>query len=105
LLGGITGSVVGCMGALVGVLAHRGRGRRLALGFLKALLAVGAVSLALGILAVLRSQPYEVFYPLLLEGAICLGLPLFLQRVVRRRYEEIELRRISARDLGTRSLP
>lgn len=103
LVGGITGSVIGGMGALIGILASKGKGRGLAMTFLKALMALGAVSLAFGALALLRSQPYEVFYPLLLEGALCLGLPLFLLPVIRRRYEELELRKMAARDLGMRS--
>jgi hypothetical protein len=101
LAGAIMGSLIGCMGALIGVLAQKGRGRGLALGFLRTLLVLAAVALGSGMVAVLRSQPYEVFYPLLLCGVLGLGLPLYLLPVVRRRYEEVELRKLSARDLGT----
>jgi hypothetical protein len=100
LAGGIAGSVIGSMGALIGILASRGRGRVLAVGLLKLMMAVGAVALAVGAVALVRSQPYEVFYPLLLEGVVCLGLPLFLLPVVRRRYADIERRRMAAQDLG-----
>ena len=103
LVGGIAGSLIGCMGAVIGLLAQKGRGRSLALTFVKGMMAVGAVSLAFGVVAVLRSQPYEVFYPLLLMGALCSFLPLLLLPVIRRRYEDLELRKMTAQDVGTRS--
>lgn len=103
VVGGLTGGVIGLMGAVIGVLAQKGRGRSLALAFLKAMITVGAVALALGAVALLRSQPYEVFYPLLLVGALSFVIPLFLQPVVRRHYEDLELRKMTAQDLGTRS--
>ena len=66
--------------------------------FLKAMIALGAVSLALGALALLRSQPYEVFYPLLLVGTLSFVIPFFLQPIVRRHYETLELRKMTAQD-------
>jgi len=101
LVGGIAGSVIGCLGALIGFLTQKAKGRGFALGLLKALLAMGAVSLGFGLIALLRSQPYAVVYPLLLGGVLCLGLPLFLLPTVRRRYEDLELRKMRAQDLGT----
>jgi hypothetical protein len=44
-------------GVVIGLLARKGRGRGLALLVLKAVTALGAVSLAFGAMAVLRSQP------------------------------------------------
>ena len=98
LVGGLTGALLGCLGALVGVLGGLGKGRSVVMGLLGLMLAIGAVALALGVVAVLRSQPYEVFYPLLLVGIICSIVPPFSLRALRRRYEEVELRRMQALD-------
>jgi hypothetical protein len=98
LVGGLTGGLLGCLGALVGVLGGLGKGRRVVMGLLGLMLAIGAVALALGVVAVLRSQPYAVFYPLLLVGILCSVVPLFSLRSLRRRYEEVELRRMRALD-------
>jgi len=98
LVGGITGSVIGCLGGLIGLLAGSGKGRALVVTLLKAMVGFGVAGLLAGVVALLRSQPYAVFYPLLLEGALCGILPLFLLPVVRRRYEQSELRRMRALD-------
>jgi hypothetical protein len=55
------------------------------------LLAVGLVALALG-------QPYAVWYPLLLMGVLDPVLAFSLLPSARRRFEEIELRRMRALD-------
>jgi hypothetical protein len=102
LVGGLTGSVLGCVGAAIGVLASRGKARKFVLGLARALLAFGSIALVLGIVALLRAQPYEVYSPLLLEGVICVTLPAWLIPVLRRRYEELELRKMAARDLSAR---
>ncbi len=102
LLGGIAGSILGCLGGMVGWLASTGRARRLALGTVKLMSLVGVMALAAGGIALARSQPYAVYYPLLLIGAICTALPAALLRSIRRRYEEIELRRMRAMDVRSR---
>jgi hypothetical protein len=103
LVGGISGSVIGCLGALVGALAGRGKGRVLALGLLKAMVACGVAAATFGVVALLRSQPYEVVYPLLLEGILCTVLGAVLLPRLRRRYEELELRRMRALDVASRA--
>ncbi len=102
LLGGIAGSILGCLGALVGWLAATGRARRVALGTLKVMILLGVIALAGGGFALLRSQPYAVYYPLLLLGFLCVVIPAGLFRAIRKRYEEIELRRMRAMDLPSR---
>jgi hypothetical protein len=102
LAGGIAGSVIGCAGALIGLLASRGKGRAIVLGLAKGMLVFGAAALALAVVALLRAQPYEVVYPLVLEGILCLVLPAYLIPVLRRRYDEVELRKMEARDLSAR---
>ena len=103
LAGGVAGSVIGCIGALIGILAPRGRGRAAILALLKAMTAFGAVCLAAGVAALVKSQPYAVYYPLLLLGSLAFVLPLGLTPVIKRRYEELELRKMTAQDLGTPS--
>jgi len=98
LIGGIVGGLFGCLGALIGILAGRGKARAFVMGALKATVVIGLASLALGIVAVACSQPYAVCYPLLLLGVLLTVLPIGMSRTVRRRYEQIELRKIQVMD-------
>jgi hypothetical protein len=102
LVGGVVGSLLGCVGAVIGMLAGRGKGRAIVLALAKAMLVFGAVSLVLGVVALFRGQPYEVYYPLLLCGVLDVVLPAVLIPVLRRRYEELELRKMTAQDLSAR---
>lgn len=102
LVGGLVGSLLGCVGAVIGVLAGRGKGRAVVLGLAKGMLVFGAASLVLGVVALLRGQPYEVYYPLLLCGVLDVVLPAVLIPVLRRRYAELELRKMAAQDLSAR---
>ncbi len=99
-LGGTAGSLVGALGALIGVLASAGKGRRVAFGALRMMQAIGAIALVSGVVAVVRAQPYAVFYPLLLVGVLASVLPLTLAPTLRKRFEDSELRRMSALDAG-----
>jgi hypothetical protein len=90
LAGGVAGAVLGGFGALIGVLVSLGRGRAFVLGLLNVEIVLGAIVLAAGVVALQRAQPYEVYYPLLLCGALCVGLAFFGRPVIRRRYEEAE---------------
>ncbi len=94
--GAIAGSILGCLGGLLGWLTSTGRARRVALVTMKLMILVGVIALAVGGVAVARSQPYAVYYPLFLLGTLCAVLPAALFRSIRRRYEEIELRRMRA---------
>lgn len=105
LIGGITGGVVGCLGGLIGVLAGLGRSRNFVLTLAKALLCFGVLSLLVGLVALGLGQPYAVWYPLLLLGVILTAVIGANLRTLRRRYEELELRRMAAMDVaaGSRS--
>ena len=105
LIGGVAGSLVGCLGALIGVLASRGRAKRFVATAIVSLAIGGALAFAAGVVALSRSQPYAVYYPLLLIGFLAVVIPLGLRPSIRRRYEEIELRRMRARDLLIRVSP
>ena len=97
-IGAILGSVLGLMGAVVGVLAGSGRARRFALGLMSAALACGLVLLVIGFVALFRSQPWHVYYPFMLAGALATLVFGGLFQSVRRRYLELELRKMSAVD-------
>jgi len=100
LIGGLLGASLGLLGAAVGLLAGRGLARGFVLGAMRAGVVVGLVALAVGIVAVVQSQPYAVYYPLLLVGLLCLVLPLGLLRTIRRRYEQLEFRKMEAQDMA-----
>lgn len=100
LIGGIGGPIIGLCGVMIGILAGIGKARRFVVALAASLTAFGAISAIFGVIALLLGQPYEVYYPLLLVGfilsAVCGGnLPL-----LRRRYEQIELRKMAAMDAG-----
>ena len=98
LVGGIAGSLIGCLGGLIGWLSSRGRARRFVLGTMRLLIVLGLAALGLGVYAVLEGQPSAVFYPLLLIGIICVAVLGGLFPGIRRRYDELELRRMRAQD-------
>lgn len=98
ILGGIVGSVTAILGALLGWLSSAGRAKAFVLNTLKGIAWVGVGVFLLGAVAFLRSQPYAVYYPLLLLGGIAAVVGFFLPRSVSKRYEDLELRRMQALD-------
>lgn len=96
--GAVGGAMFGLWGALIGVLAHRGRGRGIVMGSLWALIGIGAMALLLGAIAVFVGQPYHVWYPLLLLGGILVAVTLGNRRGIGKRYLEAEERRMAAAD-------
>ena len=94
------GVLLGCIGALTGLLASRGRCRGLVMGIMRAMLVIGVAALAMGVVAVFKSQPFAVFFPLLLAGLIAAFLSLVLTSAIRRQYEQHELRKMQALDVA-----
>jgi hypothetical protein len=97
-IGGIGGSIVGLLGAVIGTLGGLGKARRFVVALTATLVGAGVLSLIVGLIALALGQPYPVYYPLLLLGiiltAVCGGnLPM-----LRRRYQQIELRKMAAMD-------
>lgn len=105
LFGGIAGTVFGCLGGLIGTLAGLGKARPLVVALMVAMLVAGILNLVAGIVALSLGQPYAVYYPLLLLGAISTLVIGPLLPTIRRRYAEIELRKMSALDAGGEQLP
>ncbi len=96
--GGGFGAVMGGFGALIGTLVSMGRARGFVTGLINALILLGACLLLAGVWAMFGKQPYHVFYPLLLIGALCSCLMGWFRVTVRKRYEQWELRRMQALD-------
>lgn len=97
-IGGAFGAFAGIIGALTGLMASRGLARRAVLGAMTALVAIGVCQLVAFVVAVTHSQPYHVWFPLVLGGAIDVAVFGTLIPVAKRRYEALELRRMSALD-------
>ena len=74
----------------------RGRNKGLVIGLLGSLAAGGLLLLVVGIVALAASQPYHVWYPLVLCGAI-LGLVCGINLpIVAMKYRQAEARRLDA---------
>jgi hypothetical protein len=56
--------------------------------------------LTAGLVGLGLKQPYGVYYPLLLGGSICSIVGGVSYSIVRKRYAEVELRRMQALDAG-----
>jgi hypothetical protein len=98
LIGGIGGSVLGCGGALIGCLAGLGRARRLVLGLTWGFIGLGVASLIAGVAALVLRQPYGVWYVLLLGGIIGTAVFGANLRTIRKRYDDLEVRRMTSAD-------
>lgn len=97
-LGGTFGALIGCIGAMMGWLVSKGRARRAVIATMTALIVLGILQLGLGAVSLAYSQPYHVWFPLVLGGVLDVALFGPLLFVARRRYQDIELRRMRALD-------
>jgi hypothetical protein len=98
LIGGIGGSIIGCFGGLIGLLASRGKARKFVLALTKIFIALGILSLIAGMIALAAKQPYAVYYPLLLMGFILTLVCSINLPSIQRRYDELEIRRMTSVD-------
>jgi len=96
--GGIAGSVLGVLFAVLSWLAYRGRARRFVLTVMRVTVGIGILFLVLGVFAGLSSQPYGVAFPPSLTGILFTVIPLARLPAVRRQYEQQELRKMEALD-------
>jgi len=93
------GSLLGLLGGLIGTLAGLGKARRLVLGATQTMFLLGLVGTVAGIVGVFLAQPFYVHLPLLVIGVICVAVAGPLVFVLRRRYEQLELRKMAAMDI------
>ena len=97
--GTIYGVSVGLLGALTGILLPRGKAKTLVIGLASLFLALAIFFLTLGVVALLKGQPYGVWYALLLPGFIGLmvvgcNFPMLIIG-----YRQAERRKMQARDM------
>jgi len=98
LIGGIGGTVIGCFGALIGCLAGMGKARKFVLTATKVFIGLGILLTGAGLVAVVVKQPYAVWYLLLLTGVILTSVFGANLRSIRKRYDDLEMRRMTAMD-------
>lgn len=98
IIGGVGGSLLGCLGALIEWLASRGKAQHFVVNAARVLIGVGAASTLGGLTAVALRQPYGVWYALLLFGVLDVVIFPFRLRRYQDRYREIELRRMTSMD-------
>lgn len=99
-IGAVAGSVLGCLGAIIGTLSWLGKARRVVLWLVVLTLFVGIAAVAVGTIALAVGQPYPVYYPLVLGGGIATVVMGVCLPSLRRRYRQIELRKMTALDMG-----
>ncbi|KAA3608716.1 MAG: hypothetical protein DWQ01_11470 [Planctomycetota bacterium] len=97
--GGVGGSLIGIFGAMAGVLAPKGKGRTLVLGGMAAFAILGVAILGIGLTALFSGQPYGIWYPMVLAGAIIAIVCLAVRPGIAKVYRQAEQRRIDAESL------
>jgi hypothetical protein len=98
LIGGIGGSLIGCLGGLIGLLVSKGKARHFVLAAVKYFIALGILLTAAGLVAAVLQQPYDVWYALLLPGVILVLVFSLNLHSIQRRYDELEIRRMTSID-------
>jgi hypothetical protein len=96
LIGGIAGSLLGVLGATLGLLVSRRRARGFVVGTTIGFGIIGAGLLIAGAVAVATSQPYAVWYPLMLLGGLLTVFSFVLRVLASRAYTDAEMRRMRA---------
>lgn len=103
LIGGIGGSALGVLGGvfggLCGWLVPKGRGKDLLVGMTVAMAVLGVGCLLTAATALATGQPYAVWYTFLLPGFLSALLGTIFFFTLRKRYREVELRKMHAQDL------
>ena len=97
-MGGLGGALVGCLGGLIGWLVSRGKARTFVIFLIVLLVCLGGLCALTGLIAVALRQPYAVYFPLLLGGVLLLGIFIPAFPKYRKRYEDVELRRMASAD-------
>lgn len=98
LIGGIGGSLIGCLGGLIGLLVSKGKARNFVLASVKCFIVFGILLMIAGLTAAALKQPYAVWYALLLPGVILILVFSLNLNSIQRRYDELEIRRMTSMD-------
>lgn len=103
MVDGILGSIGGLLGGVVGTLASvfipKGKAKKLVLGVDIFAFILSGLLLAVGIIAYLSGQPYNIWYGFGLCGLIGTPLSGMLFFVFRMEYRKAELRKLMSEDL------
>jgi hypothetical protein len=99
MFGGIGGTLLGLLGAVIGVLTGVGKGKPVVLTLSAIMAAAGGLVMIGGLAAVLSGQPYHVFYPLLLLGGMMTVGGTISLFVAPGRFRDHELQRMRTLDL------
>lgn len=99
-IGGIGGGSMGLIGALFGIFAAIPSTRRYALPLAVGMSCFGVVLVVAGIVSLTQTQPYHVYYPLLLGGLICAIVFGAQIHTIRQLLRMAELQKMSAQDIG-----
>jgi hypothetical protein len=97
-IGGGLGTAIGMMMALATVFSRRGVSRKPIMVILFVIFALGVICMAAGIVAVIETQPFPVYYPLLLIGLMTMVATPIVYVGARRLLRQFELRKIQAMD-------
>jgi hypothetical protein len=100
LIGAIMGPLLGIIGAIIGTLTSRGRAKNVCVALCWFAIALGVCCLTAGVIALLQSQSYAVYFPLLLIGTIATAVMGGLLPTTYRRFAEVELRKMESMDVG-----
>jgi hypothetical protein len=101
LIGGIGGSFIGCFGGLIGWLVSKGKARKFVLTTTTAAIVLGFLLTIGGLVAAVLKQPYSVWYALLFPGVILILVFSLNLHSIQRRYDELEIRRMTSMDTGS----
>lgn len=97
-IGGIGGSLLGSLGALLGYLVAKRKARGFVIGTASVLIGMGGALACATIVALTMRQPYGVWYPLALGAVLLLSILPARLRGFRRQYEDHEFRKMAAAD-------
>ncbi|MGL6195636.1 MAG: hypothetical protein ACRC2T_12530 [Thermoguttaceae bacterium] len=102
-LGGIAGSVIGCIGGILGCACGfcvpRGKGRKIILVTILALSVLGLCILGIGVIALLYRQPWFVWFPFIQLGGILSALMIPGYFTIKNSYTKVELTKMQNQDV------
>jgi hypothetical protein len=98
LIGGISGSWIGCLGGLIDLPVSKGKARNFVLATVKSFIALGILLMIAGLVAAILKQPYSVWHALLLPGVILILVFSLKVHSIQRRYDELKIRRMTSTD-------